>query len=208
MRPVLRRPALDGPGFLDGRQAACCSCAGTGLPSAYRLPASTPGSRWGALSFRNRFSATMRSFQISAVAPSTFLNRLAAEVRSRTAANGLSTTFVVRRCLGGKVEERGHPVPVAGQDLDRLGIGVGVAVREGVASLLGLGPRRSVHDRPQQLLRLRLLALRQTIKDVGHLVVPAPLLPGLRPHLPGRRPDAQVAVGHQQLPWCRPPWPR
>ena len=51
------------------------------------------------MSFRNRFSATMRSFQISAVAPSTFLNRLAADVRSRTAANGLSTTFVVRRCL-------------------------------------------------------------------------------------------------------------
>jgi hypothetical protein len=30
---------------------------------------------------------------------STFLNRLAAVVRSRTGANGDSTTFVVRRCF-------------------------------------------------------------------------------------------------------------
>ena len=37
------------------------------------------------------------SFQMRAVAKSTFLKRLAAVVRSRTAANGDSTTFVVRR---------------------------------------------------------------------------------------------------------------
>ena len=34
-----------------------------------------------------------------AVALSTRLNRFAADVRSRTEANGLSTTFVVRRCF-------------------------------------------------------------------------------------------------------------
>jgi hypothetical protein len=36
---------------------------------------------------------------MTAVAFSTFLNRFAAAVRSRTAANGDSTTFVVRRCF-------------------------------------------------------------------------------------------------------------
>ena len=39
------------------------------------------------------------NFQISAVALSTRLNRFAAVVLSRSAANGLSTTFVVRRCF-------------------------------------------------------------------------------------------------------------
>jgi len=41
--------------------------------------------------------ATSSIFQITAVARSTFLNRLAASVRSRNAANGDSTTFVVCR---------------------------------------------------------------------------------------------------------------
>ena len=36
---------------------------------------------------------------MTAVAFPTFLNRLAAAVRNRTAANGDSTTFVVRRCF-------------------------------------------------------------------------------------------------------------
>ena len=44
-------------------------------------------------------SATSNVFQITAVAFSTFLNRLAAAVRSRAAANGDSTGFVVRRCF-------------------------------------------------------------------------------------------------------------
>ena len=34
VRPVLRRPALDGPGFLDDRQATRCCRAGTGWPSS------------------------------------------------------------------------------------------------------------------------------------------------------------------------------
>jgi hypothetical protein len=40
-------------------------------------------------------------FQMTAVAFSTFLKRLAAAVRSRTAANGDSTGFDVRRCFQG-----------------------------------------------------------------------------------------------------------
>ncbi len=55
-------------------------------------------SKCGALSFPDLFSATSSSRQISAVALSTRLNRFAAVVRSRTEANGLSTTLVVRRC--------------------------------------------------------------------------------------------------------------
>ena len=43
-------------------------------------------------SLRNRFSATKSNFQISAVALSTRLNRFAAVVLSRTAANGRSTS--------------------------------------------------------------------------------------------------------------------
>ena len=52
----------------------------------------------GAFNRRNRCSATSSIFQITAWAFSTFLNRLAASVRSRRAANGDSTGLVVRRC--------------------------------------------------------------------------------------------------------------
>jgi hypothetical protein len=51
------------------------------------------------LSRRNVVSAPCRSFQISAVADDTFLNRFAAVVRNRTAAKGDSTTLVVRRWI-------------------------------------------------------------------------------------------------------------
>ena len=44
-------------------------------------------------------SATVRSFQIKAVALPTRLYRFVAEVRRRTEAKGLSTTFVVLRCF-------------------------------------------------------------------------------------------------------------
>lgn len=65
---------------------------------------------------------------------------------------------------GGKVVERGHPVPVAGQDLDRLGMGVGVAVTEGVASLRGPGPRLGVlRDPPPPQAAHRGLRQRRTV---------------------------------------------
>jgi len=54
-------------------------------------------SKSGASSRRNRFWATIRIFQITGVARSTFVNRWAASVRSRNAAKGDSTTFVVRK---------------------------------------------------------------------------------------------------------------
>ena len=59
----------------------------------------TSGSNLGASRRRKVCSATSSVFQITPVAFSTFLNRLAAAVRSRTAANGDSTGFVVRRCF-------------------------------------------------------------------------------------------------------------
>ena len=46
------------------------------------------------------------------------------------------------------------------------------------------------------------------VEHVDHPVVPAPLLGRLRPHLPGSRPDAQMAVGHQQLRHAEPPRPQ
>ena len=63
------------------------------------LPLATSASNSGASSRRKVFSAISSVFQITAVAFSTFLNRLAAAVRSRTAANGDSTGFDVRRCF-------------------------------------------------------------------------------------------------------------
>ena len=68
------------------------------MPSWYCAPWNTSLQRFGALSFRKRCSATRSNRQMIAVAFSTFLKRFAAEVRSRTAANGDSTTLVVRRC--------------------------------------------------------------------------------------------------------------
>ena len=62
-------------------------------------------------------------FQITAVAFSTFLKRLAAAVRSRTAANGDSTGFDVRRCFQcswGELGERHHPLPVMRQRPDLI----------------------------------------------------------------------------------------
>jgi len=53
----------------------------------------------GAFSLRKCCSTTSKAFQMSVVAFSTFLKRFAADVRSRTAANGDSMTFVVRRCF-------------------------------------------------------------------------------------------------------------
>ena len=71
---------------------------GTGFPSSNLLRSHTSRGSSGALSFPNRFSATIKSRRMSAAALSTLLNRFAAVVGSRTGANGRSTTLVVRRC--------------------------------------------------------------------------------------------------------------
>ncbi len=68
-------------------------------PLTYMAPLATSASNSGASRRRNVFSAMSSVFQITAVAFSTFLNRLAAAVRSRTAAKGDSTGFDVRRCF-------------------------------------------------------------------------------------------------------------
>jgi hypothetical protein len=62
-------------------------------------PAATFTINSGAFSFRKLFSSTISSFQIIEVAFSTRLYRFAALVRNRTAAKGLSTGLVVRRCV-------------------------------------------------------------------------------------------------------------
>src|SRR5262249_42717399 len=82
------------------RQAAifCCRPVLGRTPSTYCAPAYTAGSNSAPLSRRKVGSATCKIFQITAVAFSTFLKRLAAVVRSRTVANGDSTGLVVRRC--------------------------------------------------------------------------------------------------------------
>jgi hypothetical protein len=67
------------------------------MPSTYVAPAYTASSNFGALTYRKVVSATWRTLQLRAVAESTFLNHLAAVVRSRTASKGDSTTLVVRR---------------------------------------------------------------------------------------------------------------
>src|SRR5262249_25186039 len=74
-------------------------------PSTYCVPAYTAGSSSAPLSRRKVDSATCNIFQINAVAFSTFLNRLAAVVRSRTVAKGDSITLLVRKwgqCSRGK----------------------------------------------------------------------------------------------------------
>src|SRR5438093_8443335 len=71
----------------------------TRTPSTYSTPSATSGRSSGALSFRKVCSAISKVFQMTAVAFATFLNRFAAVVRSRTAANGDSIGFVVRRCF-------------------------------------------------------------------------------------------------------------
>lgn len=71
----------------------------TRMPFTYVAPSATSERSSGASSLRKLFSATSSVFQITAVAFFTFLKRLAAPVRSRTVANGDSTTLVVRRCF-------------------------------------------------------------------------------------------------------------
>src|SRR5262247_3214248 len=81
----------------------------------------------GASRRRKVFSAMSSVFQITAVAFSTFLNRLAAAVRSRTAAKGDSTGFAVQSAADVGVAPlrtpcREPPLLVLGR-LPRLGIG-------------------------------------------------------------------------------------
>jgi hypothetical protein len=82
--------------------AAFSTVAGLGFtrtPLMYVTPSATSASNSGASSRRTVRSAIRSVFQMTAVAFSTRLNRLAAVVRSRTAANGDSIGFVVRRCF-------------------------------------------------------------------------------------------------------------
>lgn len=80
---------------------------------------------------------------MSAVALSTRLNRFAAVVRSRTEANGLSTTLVVRKCASAARGRRGRPScgPSLLEHLHRLPVGVPVAAGERLARLLRRRPR-------------------------------------------------------------------
>src|SRR6185295_19413404 len=102
MRRTLYRAWRDGTTSTEFRwtQAArrCWVFNVRGTPLTYWVPAYTAGSNSAPLSLRNVDSASCNSFQINAVAFSTFLKRLAAVVRSRTVANGDSTTLLVRKC--------------------------------------------------------------------------------------------------------------
>ena len=85
-------------------QAAAFSSAVAGLrftrtPLTYVTPSATSASSSGASSRRNVRFAMSSVFQMTAVAFSTRLNRLAAVVRRRTAAKGDSIGFVVLRCF-------------------------------------------------------------------------------------------------------------
>ena len=99
VRPVLRRPALEGPEFANGRQAARRSSAGTGLPSGVPLAREHPGQQVGGVELPEALLGDHEELPDQRRGTVDLLEPLAAEVRSRTAANGLSTTFVVRRCL-------------------------------------------------------------------------------------------------------------
>ena len=95
------------PGESTGHRGSCGVLVTTlefvpssrGPLQTYVTPSATSPSTSGAFSLRKRLSATIKVFQITATAFSTFLNRFAALVRRRTAAKGDSTTFVVRRCV-------------------------------------------------------------------------------------------------------------
>ena len=129
-------------------QAASLRCVTfTATPSANFVPPSTASNSFGAFRQRNFFSAISRIFQINASALATFLYRLAASVRSRTAAERRLDN--VRRAqvqpVGlGKPVERHHPLPVPAQRLRRLGVRLAVACHERIAQPLGmrLGSRR------------------------------------------------------------------
>src|SRR3989441_12338691 len=88
-------------------------------------PLATSASNSGASRRRNVFSAMSSVFQITAVAFFTFLNRLAAAVRSRTAAKGDSTGFDVRKCFAvftRELVEHHHSLPVAIEPAPDLGL--------------------------------------------------------------------------------------
>ena len=88
-----------------------------------------------------------------AVALSTRLNRFAADVRSRTEANGLSTTFVVRRCFQvgfGEVVERDHAVPVILEHRHSFRVPRPITLAERLTSFERRGPCRGVDDCAQQ----------------------------------------------------------
>jgi len=52
----------------------------------------------------------------------------------------------------------------------------------------------SVDDCPQQFLGLHVLSLRPPPQHITHLVIPAPLLLSLWPHLPRRTPDRRAEI--------------
>ena len=81
---------------------------------------------------------------MSIVAFATFLKRLAAPVRRRSAAKGLSMTLVVRMCFqcsSGEVVEGGEGVPALFEDRDHLGVVGAVAGGEALAQPLRASAR-------------------------------------------------------------------
>jgi len=91
--------ALVNPCVKKDQAATPILSGSSGNPLTKFIPRYTSWGNSGAFSRRNLFSATGSILKITAVAFSTFLNRLAASVRSRSAAKGDSTTLVVRRWI-------------------------------------------------------------------------------------------------------------
>ena len=99
-RRALRKPHLTTGGNATTAGKVQCTSGNKKEPSmGDTVKVETAAAHFLFMTLRDRFSATKSSFQISAVALSTRLKRFAAVVLSRTAAKGLSTTFVVRRCF-------------------------------------------------------------------------------------------------------------
>src|SRR4029450_7186912 len=93
------------------------------------------------------------------------------------------------------------------QALDRLVVFDAPGLDEGVEGrkrmLLGLGHP----DFLQRPLGFRLLALRQSVEDVGGFVHPAALAARLGPYLFDRLPESKRAIGDRELGANRQPMP-
>src|SRR5206468_9916980 len=171
-------------------------------------PLATSASNSSASRRRNVFSAMSSVFQITAVAFSTFLKRLAAAVRSRTAAKGDSTGVRRREMLPVLTRElvkRHHPFPVAIERAPDLGVAALGAPRLKRALLpVGVFARLRVRDLREQTPRFRLPRERQLVEHVQEAMVPAPLLLRLRKHRGQGAPDPEMAIADHQL-RCRQP---
>lgn len=162
------------------------------MPSWYCAPWNTFLQRFGALSFRKRFSATRSNHQMIVVAFSTFLKRFAAEVRRRTAANGFDDVggaqvqpMLLRKRIVGD-----HPRPIAIEAFARVRKTHRVRSMKRPAGSFriraGLG-RRDLLDVREHA---RLLFERDRIDDVAQLVIPAALLRARGPDLRHRPPTS------------------